>query len=170
VGHRAPRRSARGRMISCPPAESVQFLPLWPAVFTSNNTRSCPNVRSDGLPTAAGETGTQAMEEEPCPPRTSNRLSLCSRASKRVIPHRLLISTLISTSNITSPSRTAWPDSAPCCRQPNPSGHLAGAHVAFYDLLRVHGAKIAEHWDVIEKIPPESEWKNRNGKFQLTPP
>lgn len=38
-------------------------------------------------------------------------------------------------------------------------------HVAFYDLFRVENSKIVEHWDVIEKIPPKSQWKNTNGKF-----
>jgi predicted SnoaL-like aldol condensation-catalyzing enzyme len=44
-------------------------------------------------------------------------------------------------------------------------GHLAGAHTAFYDLFRVADGKIAEHWDVIQAIPPREEWKNDNGKF-----
>jgi predicted SnoaL-like aldol condensation-catalyzing enzyme len=44
-------------------------------------------------------------------------------------------------------------------------GQFAGKHVAFYDLFRVQAGKIAEHWDVIEAIPPKSEWKNNNGKF-----
>jgi len=44
-------------------------------------------------------------------------------------------------------------------------GDLAGAHTAFYDLFRVENGKIAEHWDILETIPPESEWKNSNGKF-----
>lgn len=44
-------------------------------------------------------------------------------------------------------------------------GAFAGQHVAFYDLFRVDGGKIVEHWDVIEAIPPQSEWKNSNGKF-----
>lgn len=46
-------------------------------------------------------------------------------------------------------------------------GHLAGTHSAFYDLFRVENGKIAEHWDVIETIPPQSEWKNNNGKFNF---
>ncbi len=37
--------------------------------------------------------------------------------------------------------------------------------VAYYDLFRVENGKIAEHWDVIENIPPQSEWRNQNGKF-----
>jgi predicted SnoaL-like aldol condensation-catalyzing enzyme len=44
-------------------------------------------------------------------------------------------------------------------------GQFGGKHVAFYDLFRVQGGKIVEHWDVIEAIPPRSEWKNANGKF-----
>ena len=46
-------------------------------------------------------------------------------------------------------------------------GHFAGEHNSFYDLFRVENSKIAEHWDVIETIPPEKEWKNRNGKFNF---
>lgn len=44
-------------------------------------------------------------------------------------------------------------------------GQFGGKHVAFYDLFRVQAGKIAEHWDVIEAIPPRAEWKNGNGKF-----
>lgn len=44
-------------------------------------------------------------------------------------------------------------------------GEFGGQHVAFYDLFRVQEDKIAEHWDVIEPIPPRGEWKNDNGKF-----
>ena len=36
---------------------------------------------------------------------------------------------------------------------------------SFYDLFRVENGKIKEHWDVIETIPPRTEWKNENGKF-----
>ena len=40
-----------------------------------------------------------------------------------------------------------------------------GVHTAFYDLFRVDGAMIVEHWDTIEAIAPKSSWKNDNGKF-----
>ena len=36
---------------------------------------------------------------------------------------------------------------------------------AFYDLYRLERGAIAEHWDVVEIIPPRHEWKNDNGKF-----
>jgi predicted SnoaL-like aldol condensation-catalyzing enzyme len=44
-------------------------------------------------------------------------------------------------------------------------GTFAGKHSAFYDLFRVEGGKIAEHWDVIQTIPARAGWKNTNGKF-----
>ncbi|MDV2884727.1 nuclear transport factor 2 family protein [Alkalihalophilus pseudofirmus] len=44
-------------------------------------------------------------------------------------------------------------------------GTLGGSHTSFYDLFRVESGKIAEHWDVLETIPPKDEWKNINGKF-----
>ncbi|RCW40073.1 stalk domain-containing protein [Paenibacillus prosopidis] len=44
-------------------------------------------------------------------------------------------------------------------------GTLNGASTAIYDLLRVENGKFAEHWDVIETIPPKDQWKNANGKF-----
>ncbi len=44
-------------------------------------------------------------------------------------------------------------------------GHRGGVHSSFYDLFRVAGGRIAEHWDTIEAIAPRSEWKNENGKF-----
>ncbi|MGZ9721982.1 nuclear transport factor 2 family protein [Rhizobium miluonense] len=44
-------------------------------------------------------------------------------------------------------------------------GSFAGKHTSFYDLFRVHDGKIVEHWDTIEAIPAQSEWKNKNGKF-----
>jgi len=44
-------------------------------------------------------------------------------------------------------------------------GFLDGVHSSFYDLFRVAGGKIVEHWDTTEAVPPRSEWKNENGKF-----
>ena len=40
-----------------------------------------------------------------------------------------------------------------------------GDHVAYYDLFRLEEGKIVEHWDIIQPIPPQAEWKNQNGKF-----
>ncbi len=45
------------------------------------------------------------------------------------------------------------------------SGSQSGKPVALYDLFRVEQGKIAEHWDVLEEIPPRHAWKNQNGKF-----
>jgi predicted SnoaL-like aldol condensation-catalyzing enzyme len=39
--------------------------------------------------------------------------------------------------------------------------------VAFYDLFRIEDGKIVEHWDTIEKLLPEAEAKNSNGKFNF---
>lgn len=44
-------------------------------------------------------------------------------------------------------------------------GALGGAHSSFYDLFRLSGGRIVEHWDTTETIPPRSDWKNSNGKF-----
>ena len=44
-------------------------------------------------------------------------------------------------------------------------GARDGVHTSFYDLYRVDGGKIVEHWDTVEAVPPPSEWKNNNGKF-----
>lgn len=44
-------------------------------------------------------------------------------------------------------------------------GSFADKPTSFYDLFRVENGKIAEHWDTIETIPPQHEWKNQNGKF-----
>ena len=44
-------------------------------------------------------------------------------------------------------------------------GFFNGAHSSFYDLFRVVGGKLIEHWDTTETIPPRAEWKNDNGKF-----
>ncbi|WP_413988285.1 hypothetical protein ACMDCR_19940 [Labrys okinawensis] len=44
-------------------------------------------------------------------------------------------------------------------------GIFGSAPSAYYDLYRIENGKIAEHWDVIEAIPPKEEQKNGNGKF-----
>ena len=44
-------------------------------------------------------------------------------------------------------------------------GLFLGKNVAFYDLFRIEGGKIVEHWDTIEAIPPQDKWMNNNGKF-----
>ncbi len=44
-------------------------------------------------------------------------------------------------------------------------GIRAEKPTALYDLFRLENGKIAEHWDVVETIPPEHQWKNKNGKF-----
>jgi hypothetical protein len=44
-------------------------------------------------------------------------------------------------------------------------GRFGSQHTSFYDLFRVEGGKIAEHWDTIETIPPREDWQNDNGKF-----
>ena len=44
-------------------------------------------------------------------------------------------------------------------------GSIAGKPVAYYDLFRLENERIAEHWDVIEEIPPQSQWRNQSGKF-----
>lgn len=44
-------------------------------------------------------------------------------------------------------------------------GAFANEKTTYYDLFRVENGKIAEHWDVMEKLIPENEWQNTNGKF-----
>ena len=46
-------------------------------------------------------------------------------------------------------------------------GHFGEDHNSFYDLFRIENGKIAEHWDVVEKIAPKENWKNQNGKFNF---
>ncbi|MEX0287616.1 MAG: nuclear transport factor 2 family protein [Flavobacteriaceae bacterium] len=46
-------------------------------------------------------------------------------------------------------------------------GTFADQPTSYYDLFRVEDGKIVEHWDVMETILPESEWKNTNGKFNF---
>lgn len=44
-------------------------------------------------------------------------------------------------------------------------GEFMKKQVSFYDLFRIEGGKIVEHWDAIEEIPAKEMWKNQNGKF-----
>ena len=44
-------------------------------------------------------------------------------------------------------------------------GLYDGEHTSFYDLFRIEGLRIVEHWDNREKVAPKSDWKNDNGKF-----
>ena len=44
-------------------------------------------------------------------------------------------------------------------------GYRSGTHSSFYDLFRVEGGKVVEHWGTTDEVPPRSEWKNDNGKF-----
>lgn len=44
-------------------------------------------------------------------------------------------------------------------------GTFGGKATSYYDLWRVEGGKIAEHWDVMETIAPKESWANENGKF-----
>jgi predicted SnoaL-like aldol condensation-catalyzing enzyme len=44
-------------------------------------------------------------------------------------------------------------------------GTFGEQKTAYFDLFRVDYGKIAEHWDVIQAIPPREAWKNPNGKF-----
>jgi len=44
-------------------------------------------------------------------------------------------------------------------------GSLGGKPTVFYDLFRIENGKIAEHWDTIETVPAQADWKNQNGKF-----
>ncbi|OQV15620.1 hypothetical protein BV898_10209 [Hypsibius exemplaris] len=44
-------------------------------------------------------------------------------------------------------------------------GLLGSQPTGYYDLFRIENGKVAEHWDVIQAIPPQSEWKNPNGKW-----
>ena len=46
-------------------------------------------------------------------------------------------------------------------------GKFADQPTSYYDLFRIENGKIAEHWDVMETIAPESEWKHRNSKFNF---
>lgn len=39
--------------------------------------------------------------------------------------------------------------------------------VSFYDIFRIENGKVVEHWDTVEKLVPEAEVKNTNGKFNF---
>lgn len=47
-------------------------------------------------------------------------------------------------------------------------GEFGGKHTAFFDLFRIEGGKVAEHWDVLQEIPPPSSQAHENGFFQTT--
>ncbi len=40
-----------------------------------------------------------------------------------------------------------------------------GRTTAVYDLFRVEGGMLVEHWDTVEAVVPKSEWNNNHGKF-----
>jgi predicted SnoaL-like aldol condensation-catalyzing enzyme len=42
-------------------------------------------------------------------------------------------------------------------------GSVKGEPSVYIDLYRIEGGKIAEHWGIIEDVPPREEWKNANG-------
>lgn len=44
-------------------------------------------------------------------------------------------------------------------------GEFAGEPTAFFDLFRVEGGKIVEHWDTVATIPPAEDFAHENGKF-----
>ncbi len=44
-------------------------------------------------------------------------------------------------------------------------GTFGGKKTTYYDLFRIENKKIAEHWDVMEELLPQEQWKNNNGKF-----
>lgn len=44
-------------------------------------------------------------------------------------------------------------------------GTSASTPSAIYDLFRLSGGRIVEHWGSIEEIPPREIWNNDNGKF-----
>ena len=44
-------------------------------------------------------------------------------------------------------------------------GHANQVESSFFDLYRLNGGKIVEHWDTTEAIPSRDQWKNNNGKF-----
>lgn len=44
-------------------------------------------------------------------------------------------------------------------------GYLDGVHASFFDLFRLDGGTLVEHWDTVDRIPPRDQWVNENGKF-----
>jgi predicted SnoaL-like aldol condensation-catalyzing enzyme len=44
-------------------------------------------------------------------------------------------------------------------------GSFGDKPTAYYDFYRIDNGKLAEHWDTLQSIPAESEWKNQNGKY-----
>jgi predicted SnoaL-like aldol condensation-catalyzing enzyme len=44
-------------------------------------------------------------------------------------------------------------------------GSFGGKPTSYYDFYRIQNGKIAEHWDTLETILPQAEWKNTNGKY-----
>lgn len=44
-------------------------------------------------------------------------------------------------------------------------GTFGGKKTTYYDLFRIENKKIAEHWDIMEELLPQDQWKNSNGKF-----
>lgn len=46
-------------------------------------------------------------------------------------------------------------------------GIFMNENVAFYDIFRVENGKVVEHWDTVEKIIPEDDAQNSNGKFNF---
>jgi predicted SnoaL-like aldol condensation-catalyzing enzyme len=41
-----------------------------------------------------------------------------------------------------------------------------GMHTSFYDLYRIEGAKIVEHWNTKEVVAPPEEWQYSNASFE----
>ncbi|MEM6804739.1 MAG: nuclear transport factor 2 family protein, partial [Bacteroidota bacterium] len=48
---------------------------------------------------------------------------------------------------------------------PDITGQDSIGTYAYYDLFRIENGLIVEHWDVIQLIPPQSQWANSNGKW-----
>ena len=37
--------------------------------------------------------------------------------------------------------------------------------LALYDLFRIAGGKVVEHWNILSPVPARDKWKNPNGAF-----